>query len=611
MDIQRIKNVTIPIVAIAMVLYHMISTQYLLVSSMRHDNLHLAFSLVLVFLTLLGRSKWLSALGLIGIILSSFCAAYKHIFIAELEMYSGLPTSNLQIIISIILLLLVFEAVRVTWGWILPVITALAVVYFFSYGGLPWDFTLGRMVLAEIGLYGFILRTSANFIFLFVLFGILLNTCGASTFFIEASKVLLNRFKAGAAFAVVGSGALVGMASSSPPANAAMLCSFGLPLMNKAGYTKEQNAGIIGVSATGGFIMPPILGAVAFVMVSWIGVPYVEIVGASIFPALLYFFGLALYCHFQADKMGVSSISAKIDIRKVLFRFPLFAVPLCILVFMLIKRYSLPYTIFWTILSLLALSLISKDTRPTPRQWVEGITQGAVLGAQIGVLCALIGLIPLAVGSTGLGIKLPQIVLSIGAGDRFLILIMTALLSIILGCGVPVIAVYVMLAMVATPPLVKLGFNELQAHFFIFYFAVLSFITPPIAPTVFVTSKMANASMIRSGIEAVKAGAGGFFAPFFFIIFPGLLLLSDKLHVTAIGLLLAVIFVFAIEAAQCNYMLTLLRRSERTILFVSAGLIIVYLYNPTFYLLPTIGVVLFLLILVSQVMRRRRLGAKK
>ncbi|MFX0199437.1 MAG: TRAP transporter permease [Candidatus Hodarchaeota archaeon] len=601
MNIQHIKGLILAIVAIIMVLYHMLSSQYLVVSSMQHDNLHLAFSLVLVFLSLVGKSRWHSVFGIVAAVLSVLAGVYRHVFMAQIEMYSGLPVNNLEIVISIVLLILVFEAVRGTWGWILPTMVAIVVIYFFFYGGIPWDFTLGRLALAESGLYGIILRTSANFIFLFALFGILLNTCGATTFFIEASKVLQNRFTAGAAFAVVGSGALVGTASAAPPATGAMLSSFGLPLMKKAGYNKGQSAGILAVSATGGFIMPPVLGAVAFLMVSWIGVPYIRIMGAALFPALLYYLGLALYCHFQAKKMGVSIVPTTVDVKKILLRAPLFVVPLCILLVLLVKRYPLPYVIFWSIISLVLLSLLSKETRPNIGQWIDGVTKGAVLGAQIGVLCSLIGLIPLVVGSTGLAITLPQMVLSLGGGNRFLILIITAALSIILGCGVPVIAVYVMLATVASPPLVQMGFNELQAHFFIFYFAVLSFITPPVAPAVFVTAKMANSTIIRSGIEAVKAGAGGFFAPFFFVIFPAMLLLPDKLHITILGILLAVIFIYDIEAAQCNYMLTLLKPSERVVLFGSAGLIMVYLYNPSFYLLPIIGVTLFLLIFVLQV----------
>ena len=609
MSLLRIKNLSLAVVGIAMVLYHMISTQHLLVSSMRHDNLHLVFCLVLVFLTLLGKSKWHTAIGVIGVVLTLLTSGYRHLYMADLEMYSGLPTSTLEIVISIVLIVLVFEAVRCTWGWILPIIAAVVVAYFFFYGGLPWDFTFGRMALAESGLYGFILRTSANFIFLFAVFGVLLNTCGATVFFIEFSKILQNRFTAGAALSVVGSGALVGTASSAPPATATMLSSFGIPLMKKAGYNREQISGVVAVAATGGFIMPPILGAVAFVMVSWIGVPYFRIVVASLFPALLYYLGLGLYCHFQAKRMGVVNVPAKMDVRKVVTRFPLFGVPLAILLVLLVKGYPLTYTIFWTLLSLAALSMLRRDTRPSFRQWAAGLTDGAVLGAQIGVLCALIGLIPLAVGSTGLGVMLPQMVLSLGEGNTFLILIITALLSIILGCGVPVIAVYVMLAMVATPPLVQLGFNEMQAHFFIFYFAVLSFITPPVAPTVFVSSKMAEANVIRSGIEAVKAGAGGFFAPFFFIIFPGLLFLPDKWYVSVMGLALAVCFILALESAQCNYLLRRLILPERAALFVSAALTALFLYNPAWYVLPFVGVFIFFIVLVEQFVRRKGLAA--
>ena len=603
---EKARNIAIALVAVAMVFYHMISTQFLIVSVTRHDNLHLFFCLLLVFLGFLGKSKWQSIMGFAGVVLTLFSLGYRYVYDINIEMYGGLPTNNLDIIVSIIIIVLVFVTTKRAWGWILPTLAGLSSIYFLWKGGIPWSYALGRMAFSETGLFSFILSTSANFIFLFVVFGILLTTCGATPLFIESSKLLQNRFTAGSAFSVVGSGALVGMASSAPPANAAMLCSFGLPLMTKAGFTREQAAGVASVAGTAGFLVPPILGAVAFVMVAWIGVPYINIAAAALFPSVLYILGLVLYCHFQAKRLGVVIIPAQIDVKKLLFRAPLFLIPLLILVVLLVYKYALPYTIFWTLVALAFLSLLRKETRPSIKAWVAGITQGAVLGAEIGALCALIGLIPLMLTSTGLSITLPQMVLNLGAANIFLVLIITALLSIVLGCGVPVIGVYVMIAMVATPPLIKLGFTELSAHFFIFYYAVLSFITPPIAPTVFVTSKLTNTNAMAVGLESVKAGAGGFFAPFFFMIFPGLLLMGGNIGFTLLGLGLSFLFIFMLEAAQCNYMLTHLKFIERIILFLGSALIFIFIFNRQYHILAYSGVILFAITLFWQIIRRIR-----
>jgi TRAP transporter 4TM/12TM fusion protein len=604
MGMEKARNIAIAVVALVMVVYHMISTQVLIVSVTRHDNLHLFFCLLLGFLGFLGKSKRQSVIGFAGIGLTLFSLGYRYLYDINIEMYGGLPTNDLDIAVSIIIVVLVFVTSKRAWGWILPILAGISAIYFLWKGGIPWFYALGRIAFSESGLFSFILSTSANFIFLFVVFGILLTTCGATPLFIESSKLLQNRFAAGSAFSVVASGALVGMASSAPPANTAMLCSFGLPLMTKAGFTREQAAGVASVAGTAGFLVPPILGAVAFVMAAWIGVPYIRIAAAAILPSVLYVLGLGLYCHFQAKRLGVVIVQAQINVKRLLFRAPLFLVPLLILVILLAYNYSLPYTIFWTLVALAFLSLLRKETRPSLKAWVAGLTQGAVLGAEIGTLCALIGLIPLMLTSTGLSITLPQMVLDLGAGNLLLVLIITGVLSIVLGCGVPVIGVYVMIAMVATPPLIKLGFTEFSAHFFIFYYAVLSFITPPIAPAVFVACKLTNTDVMKVGLEAVKAGAGGFFAPFFFMIFPGLLLEGGSIGSTVFGLGLACLFLFMLEAAQCNYMLTDLKFLERIFLFLGSALIFIYLFNLQYHIFVYSGVILFGVTLFWQIYRR-------
>ena len=601
---EKARNIAIAAVAVVMVVYHMISTQFLIVSVTRHDNLHLLFCLLLVFLGFLGKSRIQSIIGFAGLGLTLFSLGYRYLYDINIEMYGGLPTNDLDTAVSIIIIVLVFVTTKRAWGWILPILAGVSAIYFLWNGGIPWSYALGRMAFSETGLFSFILSTSANFIFLFVVFGILLTTCGATPLFIESSKLLQNRFTAGSGFSVVASGTLVGMASSAPPANAAMLCSFGLPLMTKAGFTREQAAGVASVAGTAGFLVPPILGAVAFVMVAWIGVPYIDIAIAAVFPSVLYVLGLVLYCHFQAKRLGVVIVPAEIDVKKLLWRAPLFLIPLLILVVLLVYKYALPYTIFWTLVALAFLSLLRKETRPSAKEWIAGITQGAVLGAEIGTLCALIGLIPLTLTSTGLSITLPQVVLDLGSSSVFLVLIITALLSIVLGCGVPVIGVYVMIAMVATPPLIKLGFTELSAHFFIFYYAVLSFITPPIAPTVFVTSKLTNTDAMKVGLESVKAGAGGFLAPFFFMIFPGLLLTGGDIGFTILGLGLSFLFIFMFEAAQCNYMLTHLKLIERILLLLGSVLLFLYIFNLEYHALAYSGVILFVVTLSWQIFRK-------
>ncbi|MDP6180226.1 MAG: TRAP transporter fused permease subunit, partial [Desulfatiglandales bacterium] len=389
----------------------------------------------------------------------------------------------------------------------------------YSFGKL-----ISKLTMIQ-GLYGIILGISANYLFLFVTFGSVLQISGATRFFMQIGKLLgRSGLAGGAALTAVISSALLGTLTGSVSANVVTSGSYSIPLMKKAGYRAEQAAAIEAAASTGGQIMPPIMGAGAFVMAGITGIPYLEIIVAAIIPAILYFVVVGVYAQLQAMKLGIRPLPEKIDIKEMLLTSYLFMVPIGILVILLVVGYTPMYVIFWTIISVVALSMFRKETRPSLMQWVEGFRNGAILGAQIGVSCAVIGLIVSCITLTGLGLKVPGLVEAISGGSMVIALLLTAGAALILGCGMPTVAVYIMVVTVIAPVLVKMGLPLLTAHFFAFYFACMNFVTLPVAIGALIASKVAGANFTRTGIESMKAALGGFIVPFLMILAPVLML---------------------------------------------------------------------------------------
>ena len=504
-----------------MVAYHLTATQYLFVGTFDHLTIHLGLSLLLVFLTASGKSKRDSVIAGAGVALTLLSPGYMFIFSIDIQWRGQIPNTT-DVVLGIILIMLIIDATRRTFGWVLSILAAVFVLYLFFGRFLPpplevradpWDIVLGQLtMIGYSGIFGLVLGVSANFVFLFIVFGALLKVSGAIVFFSEVTKPMRARFSGGAALSAVTSSALIGMATGSPTANVAITGSFTIPFMKKVGYEAEQAGAIEAAASTGGQIMPPVMGAAAFIMAGMIGVPYFRIVAAAAIPAILYFFSIGIYAQLRAQKMGIHGVEEKIDVRETLLRAPLFIIPLGLIPFLLFKGYTPSFAVFWAIISIIALSMVRKATRPRWGEWVEGAIDGARARAQIGAVCALLGLIVTPMVMTGLGIKLPQLVEVLSGGKLAVLLLFTMVVVLLLGTGVPIMASYILVAMVVSPVLVRAGLDVLQSHMFVFYFAVLSFITPPVAAAVMVAAPIAGSSFIRTALEAMKAGIGGILA---------------------------------------------------------------------------------------------------
>ncbi len=583
----------ITIVGLAMVVYQGLSTQIAIVSPAEHQNIHLAFSLSILFLVAVRSTRgWRRTASYIMLALSLIGTIYVFLNFQELDSIFDYP-NTLQLIIGVILIVVVLEATRRLYGLILPILALIFVAYAFWGNYLPGPFhtanlrpemVISRLSIGISGIYGMTLGISANYIFLFIVFGSLLQISGATNFFHQIGRVLGKRFRGGPALSAVFCSMLMGMVTGGPTANVAVVGPFTIPLMKRVGYKPYQAAAIEAAASTGGSIMPPVMGAVAFVMAGFTGIPYARIALVAVIPALLYYFSIALYAQFQAMKLNVLMVDEEPDKREMLLSGPIFFIPLISLTAFLIMEKTLMFAIFWTVIITFIVGNVRTSTRPSLKQWMVAFVEGAIGGAQIAAVCALIGLIVTPITMTGIGIKLPAIVEMWSHGSLTLALIITMIVSLILGTGLPTTPTYVLVAIITAPVLQKMGCSLLQAHFFAFYFACIAFVTPPEAMAALVASKLAGSSFMRTGWESCLVALGGFLVPFLGIWAPVIMLAPQSLASGILDMIFVIVLLIAAQAVICDYYLTALTIPERVILAaVPLAIIAFFVLRIPFY----------------------------
>jgi TRAP transporter 4TM/12TM fusion protein len=595
------------IVGLAMALYHLVATQVMLQAAKPHFNTHLGFCLLMVFLgevaTSKGKFKRLFPLTLAIAALTA--TGYVQVLWEELENRAFFNT-NLDLVVGVVIILLVLEATRREFGWILPALTVLVVLYPFVGKSLPEPFRCQAMDLDQTisnlsigidnGIYGIVLPTSANYIFLFVLFGARLQSLGGTKFFMLLARSVAGRIQGGPGMMAVLSSSLVGSITGSAAANVAITGSFTIPLMKKVGYKPEHAAAIEAAASNGGQIMPPIMGIVAFGMAGITGIPYLTIIAMALVPALLYFWATGLYVYFRAGQLGIKKLSAKkVSAKELIASLPTFVTPFTVIIILLVKGYSVMYVAFWAIISFVAVSLIMPKDRPSTGQMIQGLVRGARAGGGIGASAACVGLIMATVTMSGLGVKLSSGILAWSGGVLFFGLLIIAAISVIMGCGGASLTAYFIVSMFAAPALIKMGVGFEQSHFFTMFFAVFAFLTPPVALVAMVAARLAEASYFQSAIEATKAAVGGFIIPFMFIYCPVLLLQPQDPLEAILGIIASVICLLILEVSFVGYFFTHCDWVDRLLAGASGLSLLAYFisgYSALFYagLAVTVGV---------------------
>ena len=389
--------------------------------------------------------------------------------------------------------------------------------------GFSFERIVRFQVFTGAGLFGAPIGIAAGAVFSFVLFGAFLQVTGAGKFLIDLSFAAAGRYRGGPAKASVIASAAMGSISGSAIANTVTTGSLTIPMMKKLGYKPEEAAGIEAAASTGGQIMPPIMGAGAFVMAEFTKTSYGDIVWMALVPALLYFLSVLLYVHVLAVKGGFKGMQGQAGAWRVLINGLHFLLPLALITVLLLRNYSPVLVGLAGSAAVLLASLLRTHTRIGLRQLVEGLRQGAMLAVSISVACAVAGLVVGTIGQTGIGLQFTESVVALSGGHLWLALILVAIAALVLGMGLPATAAYIVLAVMTGPALQELGLALITAHMIIFWLAQSSNVTPPIALAAFAGAGVAGAAPMASAVEAVKLASGLFVIPLMMAFSPLLL----------------------------------------------------------------------------------------
>jgi TRAP transporter 4TM/12TM fusion protein len=521
----------------------------------------------------------------------------------------------IDLVIGVILIFLVLESTRRAFGLIIPIFTLIVILYPFAGLYFPEPFTTLSMGLGgtishlaiglQRGIYGDVLSSSANYIFLFVVYGGLLEAAGGVKFFRLLATLFAGRLQGGPALMAVISGVFIGTITGSVSAAILICGSFAIPLMKSVGYNSEQAGGIQAATSNGAQIMPPIMGIAAFVMAGISGVPYLKIVAMGIIPALLYFYSCGLYVYFQAGKQKVARMAEeKVSIKELLVSAPTFIIPLATIIIVLVMGYTVMMAAFWAIITTIAVAVIRKETRPSVGTFVKGFAEGAKLGAAIGVSCACFGMIETTFSMSGLGVKLSHGIVAWSGGLLFpaLLIIWGIIMIMDWAAGVTLVA-YIMVAIFGVAALTKMGVPYETAHFFAMYASCCGPLTPPVASAALVACKLSGGGYFKTSIEATKAGIGIFVIPFMFVYVP-LLLLMPKEPIWEIIAFIAILICFlALQVGFVGYYFKECNLWERVLALTSALLLLAFLPLHN-YLLLGVGVALFALVTLWQWRKR-------
>ncbi len=509
-----------------------------LVPSLVSRPLHMALALpwVFVFKARTPASRWsgvaFTAIGLFA----TFYIVRNH---SDLSDQYGSLDGAFQLWLSLALILTVLEMARRAIGWPLPLITAIALLYGFFGGrlsgefahpGLPVDSFLGTMTVAEGGLWGSLTGVSVNIVAIFVIMGAVLNAGEAGQGFMNLATAAAGRLKGGAAKVSVLSSALFGSISGSASANVASTGAITLPAMKKLGYPPRLAGAVEAVASSGGQIMPPLMGAGAFVMVELTGTPYTHIMAAALLPAVLYFLTVWVGINAYADRFELRPLpqDQMPPARIVLVTSAFFAIPFAVLLErMFVGGYTPQYAAAWAILTAFVLLFTDTKFSFSLRRTVSRLQNVAIsAGSQIATIASIIlcaGLIISVLGQTGLGIKITSLILSAGNGHLWPALLLTALACLVLGMEVPTTAAYIICVSVAGPALQQLGLPPLLTHLFVFWFALLSTITPPVCGAVFIAAAMIGENWLKVALTAMTLGIGLYVIPLGMIANPAII----------------------------------------------------------------------------------------
>jgi TRAP transporter 4TM/12TM fusion protein len=475
------------------------------------------------------------------------------------------------------MVILALEATRRSVGLALPVTAAAFIVYALTLGEQNPLILIDQLYLTTEGIFGIPVGVSATYVILFIIFGALVERTGTGKLFMDFALALTGHQVGGPAKVACVTSGLFGTVSGSAVANVMTTGTFTIPLMRRIGYRPAFAGSVEAVASTGGQIMPPIMGAAAFVMAEFLGVSYLHVAAAALIPAVLYFVAVFLSVHFEAKRTGMRGLP-RADLPKLgevlLERGHLF-LPLVIIIGVLLKGYSAPYAALCGIISVVPTAMLRRSTRQgiTVRTVLDGLVAGARNTVTVALACACAGMVVGVITLTGVGIAFTSVVLAAAQNTLILALLLTMVAGIILGMGMPTTPAYIVQVALLVPALVRLDVPVEAAHMFAFYFAILSAITPPVALAVYAANSISQGGLWETGVAALKLGATGYIIPFMFVFGPSLLMIGAW-HTIALTTFTALVGVTALAASLHGYFLRPTRLFERILLFGAAIVLI-------------------------------------
>lgn len=624
-------------IALAFVTFQLITAIFSPLSSQVVRSVHVGFLLALIFWMAADqyRPALLKALFMLLAVGSFVLGLYHWVFEADLVLRSGDPSMT-DMVVGTLMVSLVFVGAYRLMGPALPLICLLFVLYglfgeympgLFESRGYGVDQVINQLFLGTEGIFGIPTYVSSSYIFLFILFGSFLEQAGMIRLFNDVALGLVGSSQGGPAKVSVISSAMMGTINGSGVANVVTTGQFTIPLMKRFGYQPAFAGAVEATSSMGGQIMPPVMGAVAFIMAETLNVPYIDIVKAALVPAILYFVTVLWMVHLEAGRLGLFGLS-KEECPNAWLAFKrdwYLIIPLAVLVFLLFSGYTPLFSgsvglamtalvilgsplalrmsalwqrvLFWVALGLLAstffkygmvpvllviallvlFNLLRKGRAEALHLTVQGMVQGALHALPVGIACALVGTIIAIMTLTGLAGNLTQAILSLGAGSLFLSLVLTMLTSLVLGMGIPTIPNYIITSSLVAPVLLELGVPLIVSHMFVFYFGIMADLTPPVALAAFAAAPIASASGLKISLNCLRIAMAGFVVPYMAVYSPALMLQGDSYMATAYVVVKALIAIGLGGAASIGFLFERLRWWERCWAAVAALSLVVAL----------------------------------
>ncbi|KAB2335041.1 TRAP transporter permease [Bacillus mesophilum] len=601
---------------LAFSLFHLYTGVFGMLTAQLQRSIHLGFALALIFLLFPARKKNLKKnkvawYDIILSILAVVVCAYWPLNIEEIVGRAGRLTDT-DFYIGLLAIVLVLEATRRAVGLPIMIIAIVFIGYaiygpympgFLAHRGLDLDRLVQTMFFTTEGILGTPLGVSATFIFLFLLFGSFLVKTGVGQYFNDLAVSIAGKSTGGPAKVAIFSSALQGTISGSSVANVVTSGSFTIPMMKKLGYKKEFAGAVEATASTGGQIMPPIMGAAAFLMVEFIGggITYWDIAKAAAIPALLYFAGVWIMTHFEAKRLGLRGLKdEEMPNRKEVFKKIYLLLPILAVIVLLMSGMSVIRAALWSIVITIAVSAIRKDTRITFRGFIDALVDGARTALGVAAATASAGIIVGVVVKTGLGLKMANGILDFAGGLLIPTLILTMVAAIILGMGSPTTANYVITSTIAAPAIILLGVPDLAAHLFVFYFGIVADITPPVALAAFAAAGVSGGDPIKTGVTASKLAIGAFIIPYMFVLSPELLMIDTTWYYLIWVVFTALAGMMAIGAGVIGYWIRKLNWMER-ILGIAGGLLLIYPEGIS----DIIGLGIFIVLIVLQLVFKK------